>query len=87
MTLQKVSQIFTKILLLALQTKLFHIVFLAIFLTIGNNAIYSQEIKPIKDFEKEKKVTPIKEETKLIQNDTSINIIKEKVDVTERSAS
>ncbi len=43
MTLQKVSQIFTKILLKALHTKLFHIVFSVIFLTIGSNAIFSQE--------------------------------------------
>lgn len=44
MTLQKVSQFFTKILLLALHTKLFHIVLLAFFLTIGISPIYSQEI-------------------------------------------
>lgn len=56
MTLQKVSQIFTKILLLALYTKLFHIVFLAIFLTIGNHALYSQEIKPKKSFTNQDKV-------------------------------
>ena len=43
MTLQKVSQIFTKILLLALHTKLFHIVLLAFFLTIGITPIHSQE--------------------------------------------
>ncbi|WP_445715818.1 putative LPS assembly protein LptD [Flavobacterium sp.] len=34
---------FTKILLKALHTKLFHIVFSVIFLTIGSNAIFSQE--------------------------------------------
>jgi lipopolysaccharide assembly outer membrane protein LptD (OstA) len=39
-----VSQFFTKILLLALHTKLFHIVLLAFFLTIGISPIYSQEI-------------------------------------------
>lgn len=44
MTLQKVSQFFTKILLLALHTKLFHIVLLAFFLTIGISPLYSQEI-------------------------------------------
>ena len=70
MALQKVSQIFTKILLLALYTKLFHIVFLAIFLTIGNTASYSQEIKPKKSFGKEKKVLPIDDATNLIANDT-----------------
>ena len=45
MTLQKVSQIFTKILLIGLRNKLFYIVLLAFFLTIGKNAIYGQEIK------------------------------------------
>uniref|UniRef100_UPI00404A4C16 putative LPS assembly protein LptD n=1 Tax=Flavobacterium sp. TaxID=239 RepID=UPI00404A4C16 len=39
------SQIFTKIVLLALDTKLFHIVLLAIFLKIGISPIYAQEIK------------------------------------------
>ena len=43
MTLQKVSQIFTKILLKALHTKLFHIVFSVIFLTLGTTSIFSQE--------------------------------------------
>lgn len=74
MTLQKVSQIFTKILLLALYTKLFHIVFLAIFLTIGNNALYSQEIKPKKSFKKEKKVLSTNE------NEASIKIDSTKTD-------
>lgn len=74
MTLQKVSQIFTKILLLALYTKLFHIVFLAIFLTIGNNALYSQEIKPKKSFKKEKKVTSTND------NEASIKIDSTKTD-------
>ena len=45
MTLQKVSQIFTKILLKALYTKLFHIVFSVIFLTLGTTTVFSQEIK------------------------------------------
>ncbi len=74
MTLQKVSQIFTKILLLALYTKLFHIVFLAIFLTIGNNALYSQEIKPKKSFKKEKKVLSTND------NEASIKIDSTKAD-------
>lgn len=43
MTLQKVSQIFTKILLKALHTKLFHIVFSVIFLTLGSTSVFSQE--------------------------------------------
>ena len=45
MTLQKVSQIFTKILLIGLRTKLFYIVLLAIFLTIGKNNVIAQEIR------------------------------------------
>ena len=45
MTLQKVSQIFTKIALKALYTKLSHIVLLVILLTIGNTTVFSQEIK------------------------------------------
>jgi len=40
-----VSQIFTKILLKALHTKLFHIVFSVILLTIGTTSVFSQEIK------------------------------------------
>ena len=43
MTLQKVSQIFTKILLKALHAKLFRIVFSVIFLTLGTTSIFSQE--------------------------------------------
>uniref|UniRef100_UPI004048D685 putative LPS assembly protein LptD n=1 Tax=Flavobacterium sp. TaxID=239 RepID=UPI004048D685 len=43
MTLQKVSQIFTKILLKALHTKLFHIVFSVILLTLGTTSVFSQE--------------------------------------------
>jgi lipopolysaccharide assembly outer membrane protein LptD (OstA) len=45
LTLQKVSQIFTKIALKALYTKLSHIVLLVILLTIGNTTVFSQEIK------------------------------------------
>jgi len=45
LTLQKVSQIFTKILLKALHTKLFHIVFSVILLTLGTTSVFSQEIK------------------------------------------
>jgi lipopolysaccharide assembly outer membrane protein LptD (OstA) len=40
-----VSQIFTKILLKALHTKLFHIVFSVILLTLGTTSVFSQEIK------------------------------------------
>ena len=39
------SQIFTKILLKALHTKLFHIVFSVILLTLGTTSVFSQEIK------------------------------------------
>jgi lipopolysaccharide assembly outer membrane protein LptD (OstA) len=45
LTLQKVSQIFTKIALKALYTKLIHIVLLVILLTIGNSLGFAQEIK------------------------------------------
>ncbi|MEW5675322.1 putative LPS assembly protein LptD [Flavobacterium enshiense] len=44
MNRQKLSQIFTKIVLKALRTNLFHIVLLSIFLTLGNLKSYSQEI-------------------------------------------
>jgi lipopolysaccharide assembly outer membrane protein LptD (OstA) len=44
LTLQKVSQIFTKIALKALYTKLSHIVLLVILLTIGNTSVFCQEI-------------------------------------------
>lgn len=47
MKLQKVSQIFTKIVLLALDTKLFYIVLLAIFLTIGLTPVCAQEIRVV----------------------------------------
>jgi lipopolysaccharide assembly outer membrane protein LptD (OstA) len=43
LTLQKVSQIFTKILLKAFHTKLFHIVFSVIFLTLGTTSVFSQD--------------------------------------------
>ena len=39
------SQIFTKIILKALHTKLFHIVFSVILLTLGTTTVFSQEIK------------------------------------------
>lgn len=44
MTLRKVSQIFTKIALKALYTKLSHIVLLVILLTIGKTSVFGQEI-------------------------------------------
>ena len=44
MSLQKLSQIFTKIVFIALRTNLFHIVFLAFLLTFGYNTSYSQEL-------------------------------------------
>jgi lipopolysaccharide assembly outer membrane protein LptD (OstA) len=44
LTLQKVSQIFTKIALKPLYTKLSHIVLLVILLTIGNTSVFCQEI-------------------------------------------
>nr|WP_294935842.1 putative LPS assembly protein LptD [uncultured Flavobacterium sp.] len=44
MNRQKLSQIFTKIVLKALHTNLFHIVLLSIFLTLGNFELQAQEI-------------------------------------------
>lgn len=46
MTHQIVSHIFTKIAFKLLRTNLFHIVLLAIFLTIGTSKLHSQEIPP-----------------------------------------
>jgi lipopolysaccharide assembly outer membrane protein LptD (OstA) len=43
LTRQKLSQIFTKIVLKALRTNLFHIVLLSIFLTLGNFELQAQE--------------------------------------------
>jgi lipopolysaccharide assembly outer membrane protein LptD (OstA) len=57
LTLQKVSQIFTKILLIGLRTKLFHIVLLAFFLTIGNQVVFGQEIKASDSLKLNKKNT------------------------------
>ncbi|WP_306350205.1 putative LPS assembly protein LptD [Flavobacterium sp. '19STA2R22 D10 B1'] len=44
MACQKVSHIFTKIVLKALRTNLFYIVLLSIFLYVGNTIVYAQEI-------------------------------------------
>ncbi len=61
MTLQKVSQFFTKILLIGLRTNLFYIVLSAFLLTIGNQVSYSQEIIQIDSLslknKKEKELT------------------------------
>ena len=84
MTLQKVSQIFTKILLLALYTKLFHIVFLGIFLTIGNHALYSQEIKPKKSFTNQDKVKNDSITTSIVI-DSSLVKIENPLDTTKKT--
>ncbi len=55
MALQKVSHIFTKIVFKPLRTNLFHIVLVAIFISLGTCKIYSQEIP--------KKNTPIPAKT------------------------
>ena len=69
LTLQKVSQIFTKIVLLALDTKLFHIVLLAIFLTIGVSPVYAQEIRVIDSISLPKKIV---DTTKIVISKDSI---------------
>ena len=70
MTLQKVSQIFTKILLKALHTKLIHIVFSVIFLTLGTTFVFSQE-NPIP-----KTVTLSKSDIKKVKDSTKIDSAK-----------
>lgn len=70
MTLQKVSQFFTKILLLVLHTKLFYIVFLVVFLIFGETTSYSQEIKPKKALNIESKTIQLDREGKIILQDS-----------------
>ena len=72
MTLQKVSQFFTKILLKALHTKLFHIVFSLILLLLGTNAIFSQET-PIPNT-----VILTKSDIKKVKDTTAIDSSKKK---------
>ncbi|TAF09541.1 MAG: LPS-assembly protein LptD [Flavobacteriia bacterium] len=74
MTLQKVSQIFTKILLKALHTKLFHIVFSVIFLTLGITSVFSQENPALNT------VTLSKTDLKKVKDSTST-----KVDTTKKN--
>ncbi|MCW1148736.1 putative LPS assembly protein LptD [Flavobacterium sp. TH16-21] len=72
MTLQKVSQIFTKILLKALHTKLFHIVFSVIFLTLGTTSIFSQE-NPIPGT-----ITLTKSDLEKVKDSTAVDSTKKK---------
>ncbi|WP_333809019.1 putative LPS assembly protein LptD [Flavobacterium sp.] len=72
MTLQKVSQIFTKILLKALHTKLFHIVFSVIFLTLGTTSTFSQE-NPIPNT-----ITLTKSDIEKVKDSTKIDTTKKK---------
>ena len=74
MTLQKVSQIFTKILLKALHTKLFHIVFSVIFLTLGITSVFSQENPALNT------VTLSKSDLKMVKDSTAT-----KVDTTKKN--
>lgn len=74
MTLQKVSQIFTKILLKALHTKLFHIVFSVIFLTLGTTTVFSQENPALNT------VTLSKSDQKKVKDSTAT-----KVDTTKKN--
>ena len=68
MTLQKVSQIFTKILLKALRTKLFHIVFSVIFLTLGTASVFSQETPVLNT------VTLSKSDIKKVKDSTATSV-------------
>jgi lipopolysaccharide assembly outer membrane protein LptD (OstA) len=68
LTLQKVSQIFTKILLKALHTKLFHIVFSVIFLTLGTTSVFSQENPALNT------VTLSKSDLKKVKDSTSTTV-------------
>ncbi|RTL13675.1 MAG: LPS-assembly protein LptD [Flavobacteriaceae bacterium] len=72
MTLQKVSQIFTKILLKALHNKLIHIVFSVIFLTLGTTFVFSQK-NPTTNT-----VTLTKSEFEKVKDSTKIDTIKKK---------
>jgi len=72
LTLQKVSQIFTKRLLKALHTKLFHIVFSVIFLTLGTTSVFSQE-NPIPGT-----ITLTKSDLEKVKDSTSIDTSKKK---------
>jgi lipopolysaccharide assembly outer membrane protein LptD (OstA) len=74
LTLQKVSQIFTKILLKALHTKLFHIVFSVIFLTLGTTSVFSQENPALNT------VTLSKSDLKKVKDSTAT-----KVDTTKKN--
>ena len=82
MTLQKLSHIFTKIAFKPLRTNLFHIVFLAIFLTLGTSKIYSQElpkkniaITPEKQADTSKIATPAVEPLSNVVPDTTAIVI------------
>ena len=66
MTLQKVSHIFTKIVFKPLRTNLFHIVLLAIFLTVGITKSYCQELP------KKNPPVPAVEQTNTVIPDTAI---------------
>jgi lipopolysaccharide assembly outer membrane protein LptD (OstA) len=72
LTLQKVSQIFTKILLKALHNKLFHIVFSVIFLTLGTTLVFSQK-NPIPNT-----VTLTKSDIEKVKDSTKTDSIKKK---------
>jgi lipopolysaccharide assembly outer membrane protein LptD (OstA) len=68
LTLQKVSQIFTKILLKALRTKLFHIVFSVIFLILGTASVFSQETPVLNT------VTLSKSDIKKVKDSTTTSV-------------
>ncbi|WP_201309336.1 putative LPS assembly protein LptD [Flavobacterium sp. MK4S-17] len=80
MTLQKISHIFTKIVLKPLRTNLFHIVLLSFFLTTGCFKISAQEIpvktKPIPTVKENDTIKPAAEDTITIALQDTIKPVK-----------
>lgn len=76
---QKARQIFTKILFIGLHNKLFNIVLLAYFLTIGNYSLFSQEIKAADSIHVSKDLfEKSKDSVKTVQDSTKNDSIKPK---------
>src|SRR5690606_26291390 len=82
---QKVSQIFTKILLIGLHTKLFHIVLLAFFLTIGNQVVFGQDIKATDSLKLDKTTNEFSKKTAIKKD--SIKIEKDSIAITPKKDS
>ena len=89
MAVQKLSHIFTKIVLKPLRTNLFYIVLLSIFLTVGNLSLFAQETRAKNKNLSVKKpaIEPAKEKTQVIDNDGIIITEEEKVTVVKANDS